>query len=76
VIKLSEDELRLMKLIEHWVDHNDEHGNRFSEEASKAQEIGLSKVADKLREASKASRGVSDILLEALKLLKESGGVV
>ena len=28
---LSEERLRLVKLIEHWAHHNDEHGGRFKE---------------------------------------------
>ena len=69
---MDEDRLRLVKLIEHWIEHNDEHGNRFSEEADKAEKLGLKDVAEELYNASKASGVVSEKLSNALKLLGES----
>jgi len=68
---MNEDRLRLIKLVEHWVEHNDEHGNRFSEEADKAERIGLNDVADEMRKAVEASGFVSRSLLKVLELLKE-----
>ncbi|TFH18497.1 hypothetical protein E4H04_03220 [Candidatus Bathyarchaeota archaeon] len=65
---MNEDRLRLIKLIEHWIEHNDEHGKRFSEEAEKT---GLKSVAVEMRKAAKASGKVSGDLLNALKLLRE-----
>lgn len=69
---MDEDRLRLVKLIEHWIEHNDEHGGRFSEEADKAEKLGFKDVAVELYNASKASGVVSEKLSKALKLLGES----
>ncbi|MFH0849594.1 MAG: hypothetical protein V1924_01495 [Candidatus Bathyarchaeota archaeon] len=63
-----------MKLIEHWATHNDEHGERFMESASEAEEIGLYDAAEELRLASAESRKVSVHLREALKKITEQGG--
>jgi hypothetical protein len=70
---MSEEKLRLVKLVEHWIEHNDEHGNRFSEEAEKAENMGLKKAADEMRKAAEASKEVTSTLKKALKLLEESG---
>ncbi len=69
---MSEEKLRLTKLVEHWIEHNDEHGNRFSEEADKAEKRGLKETANEMRKAAEASKEVSATLKNALKLLEES----
>jgi hypothetical protein len=66
---LSEDKLRLFKLIEHWVHHNGEHRRRFDETAFKADEMGLMGVAEEMRLTVKASESVSEHLLKAMKYL-------
>ena len=71
---MNENVMRLIKLIEHWTEHNDEHGKRFSEEADKAEEMGLIDVSKEMRKASKASVNVSEKLLKALELLRENYG--
>jgi hypothetical protein len=69
---MSEEKQRLIKLLEHWIEHNDEHGNRFIEEANKAERFGFREAAEEMRNAAKASRSVSDHLWKAFELLKES----
>ena len=71
---MNEEKLRLIKLVEHWVEHNDDHGDRFSEEAIKAEKMGLKEVAVEMRKAAEASKKVSEILLKAITLLKENDG--
>ena len=71
---MNEEKLRLMKLVEHWVEHNDDHGDRFSEEAIKAEKMGLKEVAVEMRKAAEASKKVSENLLKAITLLKENDG--
>jgi len=71
---MNEEKRRLIKLVEHWVEHNDSHGDRFSEEAIKAEKMGLNEVADEMRKAAKASKNVSENLLKALIRLKENDG--
>jgi len=64
---MSEERLRLRKLIEHWAEHNDEHRARFEESAGKASEMGLDSVAAELTEAAEKSIEVSEHLRRALE---------
>ncbi len=69
---MSEDRLRLIKLVEHWIEHNDEHAKRFREEAESAEEMKLEGVATEMINAVEASEKVSECLLRALKDIKAS----
>ena len=73
VVVMGEDRLRLIKLVEHWIEHNDEHGKRFREEAEAAAKLKLDMAAGAMMEAAEASEKVSERLSWALKYLKESG---
>ncbi|UCD44219.1 MAG: hypothetical protein JSV27_08765 [Candidatus Bathyarchaeota archaeon] len=64
---MSDDNLRLMKLIEHWAEHNDEHGTRFQEAAEEAAGKGLVSVAENLRAAAEKAEEVSRLLRKALE---------
>jgi len=64
---MSDWELRLRKLVEHWAEHNDEHRARFEEAASEASERGLVGVAEKLRLAAGRAAEVSELLRGALE---------
>ena len=69
---MDEKTTRLMKLIEHWTDHNSEHGQRYNETADEAEELGLKDVSKEMKEAYSKSLEVSKHLRNALKILKES----
>jgi hypothetical protein len=71
---LDEKKLRLMKLIEHWAEHNDEHSQRYNESAAEAEDLGLTGVAEEMREAHLKAAEVSMYLRSALTKIKESGG--
>ena len=60
-----------MKLIEHWAEHNDEHGERFKESAEEAAGMGLMGAADEMAEAHLKAAEVSRHLRSALKEMKE-----
>jgi hypothetical protein len=67
---MSEERLRLKKLIEHWAEHNDEHRARFEESAGKAEEMGLGVVVDNLMKATERATEVSMYLRRALEEFK------
>jgi len=67
---MSEEKLRLRKLIEHWAEHNDEHRARFEESATKAVEMGIDTVAAELMEAAEKAAEVSKHLRRALESFK------
>ena len=71
---MDEEKLRMVKLIDHWALHNDEHGRRFAETAAEAERMGLGVVAEELRRAAGESEKVSRYLLKALKHLEEGEG--
>jgi hypothetical protein len=62
---MNEEKLRLKKLIEHWIEHNDEHTARFEEKAKEANELGLSDVAEDLKAAAQSGIKVSEYLSKA-----------
>ena len=64
---MSDEKLRLRKLIEHWAEHNDEHRARFEESAREASDKGLEKVAGSLRAAAERAEEVSELLRNALE---------
>lgn len=74
VKKLDEKRVRLMKLIEHWAEHNDEHGERYKESAEEVKELGLVDASIELQEAHLKSREISGHLRKALSQVKESSG--
>jgi hypothetical protein len=68
---MNERILRLTKLIEHWAEHNDEHGQRYGESAADAEDMGLKAVAMELVEAHMKTKEVSEHLRNALIRIKE-----
>ena len=64
---MDQQKERLMKLIQHWAEHNDEHLERFREASEEAAEKGLPEVSEKLKTASDKSVEVSKLLRECLE---------
>ncbi len=63
---MSEEDLRLRKLIEHWAEHNDDHRTRFQEASAEASGKGLNVVAESLEAAAEKAAEVSELLRKAL----------
>jgi hypothetical protein len=66
---LSGKKERLKGLIEHWAHHNDEHRDRFLEEAEEAEKMGLDEAAAEMRSAAGKADEVSAHLRKALEHL-------
>lgn len=62
---MSDEKLRLRKLIEHWAEHNDDHRARFEESAREASLKGWDDVAQSLMNASEKAAEVSELLRKA-----------
>lgn len=58
---------RLKGLIEHWIEHNEEHRERFLKEAEEAEKLGLEAVSERLRRAAERLGEASKWLREALE---------
>lgn len=65
-------EQKLIKLFEHWIDHNNSHKDTFFTWSDRAKEAGLDKVAKNIETAGKLSNDVTDQLEQALETLKKS----
>lgn len=56
---------KLVKLLDHWVQHNDQHAEDFRKWAQHARENSQVAVADLLESAADQSATISDRLREA-----------
>ena len=67
---MSEDIYRLQKLLEHWVEHNEDHTARFINAANEADKLGLKDVASDIQKAAENAQEVTKYLKKALDSLK------
>ena len=67
---MSEDSLRLQKLLEHWIEHNEEHLLRFREAANEATKAGATKASNEIHNAAEKGIEVSKHLRKALDELR------
>jgi hypothetical protein len=70
--KVDEKEIKKLGiLLEHWIEHNEEHAEEFREWAGKAKEYGSGKVSRKIAEASDYMVKASESLQDAIKLFNK-----
>ena len=69
---MNKDKLKLVKLLEHWMHHNEEHRKRFADAASEAETIGYKQTAEELMLAAEKSGKVTGHLMKALEHLDGS----
>ena len=67
---LSFDE-KMIKLLEHWIKHNDDHAQTYREWAQKAKEKNKSKAALMLEDAAEMTLSISKKFESAMKLIDE-----
>ena len=60
-------EEKLIKLLHHWMDHNEEHSENYKDWADKADEAHLHDAAAYLREAADMSIKQNEIFKKALE---------
>jgi len=60
---------KLKHLLEHWIEHNQEHVKTYSEWAGKALKAGKSETADALREIADETRRMERMFLKARKAI-------
>ena len=66
----DKQKLKLMKLCEHWADHNDSHVESFKKWYEIAQDMNLNEVADDLRKAIDAMNKSTEFLISAKQKLE------
>ena len=67
----SDERAKLRVILSHWVEHNREHSQEFSEWAVKAKALGEAEVGEEMLRAAQAMDESSDFLTQALKRLGE-----
>ncbi len=67
----KDDKAKLGILLDHWIEHNREHAQEFTEWAEKARGFGQPAVHDDMTQAVKQINKANEYLLAALKRLKE-----
>ena len=68
----SDERAKLRVILSHWVEHNREHSQEFSEWAVKAKSLGEAEVGEEMLRAAQAMDESSDFLTQALKRLEEA----
>jgi nickel/cobalt exporter len=66
----DKQKLKLMKLCEHWADHNDTHVESFKKWHVLAKEMQLNEVADDLMNAIDAMNKSTEFLISAKQKLE------
>ena len=67
----GDERTKLRVLLSHWVEHNREHSQEFSEWADKAKALGEAEVGEGILQAAKAMDEASGFLSQAQKMLGE-----
>lgn len=66
---LTESE-KLIKLLEHWIHHNDDHAENYRNWASRAKDGGLPEVEGLLNEAADKTMDISKLFEKAKGCIK------
>ena len=67
----KDDATKLTILLSHWIEHNQDHAEEFTEWALKAKSNGKGEVHDHMMKAIQQMNGANKSLLAALERLKE-----
>ena len=63
---LSFDE-KMIKLLEHWIKHNDDHAGTYKDWSKKAKDNNLEQAGLMIKEAAEMTLQINDKFREALK---------
>ena len=63
-------EEKLTKLLDHWIQHNDDHAKNYRDWGSKAKAKELDEVARLLEEAAQMTEKISEVFSAAATTLK------
>jgi hypothetical protein len=59
------DKEKLVKLLDHWVAHNNDHADNYAQWSGKAEEMGLEQVAGLLKDAADLTHAISNKFIKA-----------
>jgi rubrerythrin len=63
---------KMIKLLEHWIKHNQDHANTYTDWAAKAEDEKMVDVANLLKEAATMNQDINIKFEAALKQIKKS----
>jgi rubrerythrin len=63
---------KLIKMVEHWVHHNEDHSRSYRDWADRARALGHTEVGTMLDEVAETTRLQNEHFRKALDLLKSS----
>ena len=65
----------MIKLLEHWIGHNDDHAESYRNWADKARAEGLGEAAGLLEEAAEATLAITETFRQAAQVIgrRQSG---
>lgn len=69
---MCEEMIKWSKLIEHWIEHNDEHKSRIEKASIEIEKLGFVEASKSLKEAVKCTEEVSISLKKALEKMQAS----
>jgi len=61
---------KMIKLLEHWIQHNDDHRVTYSDWAQKAKDNGLPEAAADIEEAARMTLEINRLFDRAAKTVK------
>jgi rubrerythrin len=67
------DQQKLVKMMEHWIHHNQDHAHSYYEWAKRAKDMGWEQVAGILEEVAEQAMMQNRSIEQALALMKEHG---
>ena len=65
-------EERMVKLLDHWVRHNDDHAGSYRDWAAKAQDGQMPQVAELLRDAADLTMQISERFQQAVRHIRHT----
>jgi hypothetical protein len=64
-------EERLIKLLDHWIKHNESHAGTYQEWAEKAASSGLPAVSEQLKEVCSLTQSIDSKFKQVLALMNK-----
>lgn len=65
-------EERMIKLLEHWIKHNDDHAGNYRDWAAKAETAHMARVASLLEDAAVMTAQISEKFEAAARHIREA----
>jgi hypothetical protein len=65
------DSEKLLKLMDHWVAHNNDHVGNYLQWSKKAEKLGFGQVGQLLKDAAELTHAISEKFMQAKEAIKK-----